>query len=211
MTLLLFTAGCTPQAIQIGADTVYGGGADMRGDSGDMLDSDSGEGGDSGDSGDSAAPDTGDSGVSFDLSRWSGIRHFRYESDWWSCDQVVAEEGELAEWIGDGGDENGDDDVVEALLRAECPDCERFYLVTPETDTVCENIRIAPTWRGLRIGEDGTASLVVLVYVEGDDGVYQLGEDDHAAFHAGVLSYSYTFGFYGADVGVYGVVNFPVE
>lgn len=133
-----------------------------------------------------------------DLSEWHGTRHYVYQSDWFSCDETINENGTLL-----------DATAPEVqTLQAECPSCTHFYEVTPEVDSVCRYVSLGTNYRAVTFVE-GQANTVQIYYIY--DTPTLVGGDSAASWDGSNLDYAYIFNYYGADINVDGHVSFPLQ
>ncbi len=139
---------------------------------------------------DSAEPET-------DFSTWTGTRRFTYSDFGLNCDETVNESGSQL---------LAGDDYFDALA-ADCTTCTLFFVVQPEVDTVCSVIGLGTTYRAVFL--TGTQAIVNVYSADGDSDVAQIGSDTSGSFDGENLAFTYTFSYYGADIGVEGLMTFP--
>ncbi len=187
VTILVFgLLGCQPAGFEVTPGKVTDPSPDDSSTTGD----DSGGPDDS--AGDSTPPDP-----ETDFSTWSGSRRFTYADFGLNCDETVNESGSQL---------LAGDDYYDALA-ADCTTCTLFFVVQPETDTVCSVIGLGTTYRAVFLSNGGA---VVNVYsADGDSSVAQIGSDTSGSFDGENMAFSYTFSYYGAEIGVEGLMTFP--
>jgi hypothetical protein len=170
MAWILWSAACTPAAIEVGKGTSY---VDSASDSDSATDS----GNESGDSG--VTGDSGDSGTSApDLSAFTGTAHFVYNG-MISCDETVQDQGtELA--IGD---------PLQVSLAANCTTCNHFYTVVASQSTACTIIPVGQTYRAVFLS--GMAAAIYVYTDDGRGGTYEVASTTNGAFDGTTLTWSY--------------------
>ncbi|HND28503.1 MAG TPA: hypothetical protein PLA94_00840 [Myxococcota bacterium] len=180
--------GCDPAGFEVTPGKVTDPSPDDSATTGD----------DSGGTADDSGPvDTSPPEPETDFSTWTGTRRFTYSDFGLNCDETVNESGSQL---------LAGDDFYDALA-ADCTTCTLFFVVQPETDTVCSVIGLGTTYRAVFLSDAGA---VVNVYTGDSDGsVSQIGSDTSGSFDGEDLAFTYTFSYYGAQIGVEGLMTFP--
>jgi hypothetical protein len=188
VTILAFgLLGCEPAGFEVTPGKVTDPTADDSSTTGD----------DSGPTDDSGIEDSTPPEPETDFSTWSGSRRFTYSDFGLNCDETVNESGTQL---------LSGDDYFDAL-SSDCTTCTLFFVVQPEVDTVCSVIGLGTTYRAVFLSDAGA---IVNVYsADSNGGVAQIGSDTSGSFDGEDLAFTYTFSYYGANIGVEGLMTFP--